>query len=56
MTERVGFVGLGIMGMPMARNLMRAGYDLVVFTRSAGKAEDSFGLAYPDMKTSQGTG
>lgn len=26
----VGLIGLGIMGMPMARNLRRAGYDLVV--------------------------
>ncbi len=36
--EKVGFVGLGIMGMPMARNLMRAGYELLVFNRSPGKA------------------
>jgi 2-hydroxy-3-oxopropionate reductase len=38
--EKVGFVGLGIMGMPMARNLMRAGYELMVFNRSPGKAEE----------------
>lgn len=31
---RVGFVGLGIMGKPMARNLLRAGYPLVVHNRS----------------------
>jgi 2-hydroxy-3-oxopropionate reductase len=30
----IGFVGLGIMGKPMARNLAAAGYDLVVFNRS----------------------
>lgn len=30
MSETIGFVGLGIMGKPMARNLMKAGYDLVV--------------------------
>ena len=30
MSETVGFIGLGIMGRPMARNLMRAGYDLAV--------------------------
>ena len=29
---KVGFVGLGIMGQPMARNVMKAGYDLTVFT------------------------
>ncbi|HLL99345.1 MAG TPA: NAD(P)-binding domain-containing protein, partial [Rubrobacteraceae bacterium] len=28
MAERVGFIGLGIMGGPMARNLMEAGYEL----------------------------
>jgi 2-hydroxy-3-oxopropionate reductase len=40
MSERVGFVGLGIMGKPMARNLMEAGYDLIIYNRSRGKVED----------------
>lgn len=31
MAERIGFVGLGIMGKPMARNLLKAGYQLAVF-------------------------
>ena len=31
MNERVGFVGLGIMGKPMARNLLNAGYAVVVY-------------------------
>jgi len=39
-TERVGFVGLGIMGAPMARNLLDAGYDLVLFNRTRSKAVD----------------
>jgi 2-hydroxy-3-oxopropionate reductase len=30
----IGFIGLGIMGKPMARNLAKAGYDLVVYNRS----------------------
>jgi 2-hydroxy-3-oxopropionate reductase len=30
MTQTVGFIGLGIMGRPMARNLVKAGYQLVV--------------------------
>jgi 3-hydroxyisobutyrate dehydrogenase len=34
MKERVGFIGLGIMGRPMARNLMAAGYPLTVWNRS----------------------
>ena len=40
MAERVGFIGLGIMGMPMARNLMEAGYELVLHNRSPEKAEE----------------
>ena len=39
MMGQVGFVGLGIMGRPMARNLLRAGYELVVHNRSRGKVE-----------------
>lgn len=31
----VGFIGLGVMGRPMAVNLLRAGHDLVVYNRSA---------------------
>ena len=40
MAETVGFIGLGIMGRPMAKNLMEAGYDLVVHNRSPEKAEE----------------
>jgi 2-hydroxy-3-oxopropionate reductase len=32
--ERIGFIGLGLMGKPMARNLLKAGYPLVVYNRS----------------------
>jgi 2-hydroxy-3-oxopropionate reductase len=35
---QVGFIGLGIMGQPMARNLLKAGFPLVVATRTPGKA------------------
>jgi len=34
MTDRIGFIGLGIMGRPMARNLMKAGFPLTVWNRS----------------------
>jgi 2-hydroxy-3-oxopropionate reductase len=37
--EKVGFVGLGIMGAPMAANLLEAGHDLVVHNRTRTKAE-----------------
>ena len=40
MAEKVGFIGLGIMGRPMAKNLMEAGYELVVHNRSPEKAEE----------------
>jgi 3-hydroxyisobutyrate dehydrogenase len=36
---KIGFVGLGIMGLPMAGNLRRAGFDLAVWNRTASKCE-----------------
>ena len=38
--ERIGFIGLGIMGKPMARNLLRAGYPLTVHNRSRGAVDE----------------
>ena len=38
--ERMGFIGLGIMGKPMARNLLKAGYPLTVYNRSDGPVEE----------------
>ncbi len=38
MPLRVGFIGLGTMGVPMARNLARAGFPLALATRTAAKA------------------
>ena len=35
---KVGFIGLGIMGLPMARNLMKAGFELTVASGHAKKA------------------
>jgi 3-hydroxyisobutyrate dehydrogenase len=37
--ERVGFLGLGIMGSRMAANVARAGFELSVWTHTPGKAE-----------------
>ena len=31
--KSVGLIGIGQMGMPMAKNLLRAGYDLTVYAR-----------------------
>ncbi|HTE83179.1 MAG TPA: NAD(P)-binding domain-containing protein [Dehalococcoidia bacterium] len=43
MAERVGLIGLGIMGKPMARNLLRAGFSLTVFNRTRGKSDELAG-------------
>lgn len=37
MVRRVGFIGAGIMGQPMARNLLSAGFSLTVFNRTRSK-------------------
>lgn len=39
-TEKIGFIGLGNMGHPMAKNLEKAGFALSVYNRSPEKAED----------------
>ena len=31
---KIGFIGLGIMGKPMAKNLLKAGYPVMVWNRS----------------------
>ena len=40
MTKRIGYIGLGLMGKPIARNLMKAGYPLVVHNRSQAPVEE----------------
>jgi 2-hydroxy-3-oxopropionate reductase len=40
MTQAIGFIGLGIMGRPMAKNLLKAGYPLVVHNRSRKAVEE----------------
>ncbi|MGH2518590.1 MAG: 2-hydroxy-3-oxopropionate reductase, partial [Chloroflexota bacterium] len=42
--ESVGFIGLGIMGKPMARNLLQAGYALTVHSRGQAPVEELVGL------------
>src|SRR6266513_1296997 len=36
----IGFIGLGIMGKPMARNLLKAGYSLIVHNRSRAAVDE----------------
>ncbi|HVG78510.1 MAG: 2-hydroxy-3-oxopropionate reductase [Candidatus Rokuibacteriota bacterium] len=40
MPQVIGFIGLGIMGRPMARNLIKAGHSLVVHSRSRGPVDE----------------
>src|SRR5476651_652412 len=37
--KKIGFIGLGNMGLPMAQNLIKAGYHLQVYNRTAGKSD-----------------
>jgi 3-hydroxyisobutyrate dehydrogenase len=37
--NKIGFIGLGKMGIPMAQNLIKAGYSLTVYNRTKAKAE-----------------
>ena len=40
MKPTVGMIGLGLMGKPMAKNLLKAGYTVYVWNRTASKAQD----------------
>jgi len=39
MSERIAFIGLGVMGRPMTENLLKAGYEVTVYNRSKGAVE-----------------
>ena len=38
--KQIGFIGVGIMGKSMVRNLMKAGYELHIYARTKSKVED----------------
>jgi 2-hydroxy-3-oxopropionate reductase len=40
MSQTIGFIGLGLMGRPMAKNLLKAGYPVVAHSRSRGPVDD----------------
>ncbi len=40
MSERIGFIGLGIMGRGMAANLLKAGFSLTVWNRTIARMDD----------------
>ena len=39
MKKKIAFIGIGLMGLPMSKNILKAGYNLKVFNRSRNKAE-----------------
>jgi 3-hydroxyisobutyrate dehydrogenase-like beta-hydroxyacid dehydrogenase len=39
MSERIGWMGLGLLGLPMATNLLESGFELTVYNRTRSKAE-----------------
>lgn len=51
---RVAFVGLGIMGRPMAANLVKAGHEVSVWNRSAGKEVEGARAASSPADAAQG--
>ena len=51
MAQVVGFIGLGIMGRPMAKNLLKAGYPLVVHSRSQGPVQELVGAGAKSATT-----
>lgn len=38
--EKIGFIGVGIMGKSMVRNLMKAGFEVAIYSRTKSKSED----------------
>jgi 3-hydroxyisobutyrate dehydrogenase-like beta-hydroxyacid dehydrogenase len=51
-SRRVAFLGLGIMGSRMAANVAKAGFELTVWNRTAGKARE-FADSHPGVKVAQ---
>jgi len=50
MTEKIGFIGLGIMGRGMTRNLLKAGFDVTVWNRTTSRMDE---LGAEGAKTAQ---
>jgi len=34
MIKKIGFIGIGLMGLPMAKNILKSGYNLKAYNRS----------------------
>ncbi|MGO4543567.1 NAD(P)-dependent oxidoreductase [Paenibacillus sp. 2TAB23] len=47
--KKVGFIGLGVMGLGMAANLLRKGFEVAVYNRTAGKADSLLALGATEL-------
>ncbi|MGH9512077.1 MAG: NAD(P)-dependent oxidoreductase [Terriglobales bacterium] len=52
---RVAFLGLGIMGQPMAANLVKAGYEVTVWNRTSGKTVEGARAAESPAEAARGS-
>jgi 3-hydroxyisobutyrate dehydrogenase len=51
---KVGFIGLGIMGLPMAKNLIKAGFELYVYNRSVQSINELVAMGAHSFGSSEG--
>ena len=49
--KKIGFIGLGIMGKPMSKNLLKAGYELVVLDRNQSSVDEIVALGAKSAAT-----
>ena len=52
--QKIGFVGLGIMGKPMARNLLKGGFSVAVASRSPGPVDELAAALLPFLEQAAG--
>ena len=50
-SRKIGFIGLGLMGRPMAANLLKAGHSVTVWNRTASRAEELVKAGAKEAKT-----
>lgn len=48
---KIGFIGLGLMGNPMAKNILKSGFDLTVYNRTFSKTKELLNLGAKTVKT-----
>jgi len=51
--KKIGFIGLGIMGKPMAKNLLKAGYELTVYTLESETVQEMEALGAKGASTNR---